>query len=537
MKKIFFSFHLFLLFFILIKFEILCSSVEDYYFGKSISTDNKNENAEENDCPCDMKTGICDYLCCCDTDCDESEIEHWINQTKCIDQKDSIGIFADRCIDKNLVFRISKRRGLKIDNQTEDISRKEGTTILNYCFSMDNSGKMTKNITSIKEYFTENGIEYNEEKIKMIGDLIYSNEFKNENDTNQINNQDENNYQKYIKFDPDMEGAYFRNSEYFSLYSSSSCQNSKNVEIFKSENYSCMNNGKLHLTEEQLMRIKFANNDNCSIRKRYFIEDGGLLNINNQISCDNKAIVEVEFLLFIENTEIEDCSINIVCTNQNINIFKNSVIFTQRQNQIPYRYSGNGGYLNNFPLKIYSANKNKVYNEFFIVGRNLNGDCRYGNDIYNYLYNIDKPIYFKQDYSYSCRIGNSETKSTILYKKISEIGKVAKYGSSTYSNIDNNPDWINVDTSNIRDGENYVIMNIYIKKAKGLGFYAPKYINSISIKSSFINEAIFKLDIKFIDLDEETNESKYNKEPETPLFIPRIPEDILDPLFYSDVDK
>lgn len=541
MKNIFFLFHL-IFFSILIKFEILSNDVEDYYYGNQISDD---ENAEENDCPCDMKKGFCDNLCCCDTDCDESEIEHWRSQTKCIDEKDAVGIFADRCIDKNLVYRFNKRRGLKRENQTEDIiSKKEDTTILNYCFSIDNSGKMTKNIKNLEAYFTENGIEYNEEKIKIIGDLIYNKEFVKENDVNDLGEQSDINIQRYIRFDSNVtEKELFKKSEFFSLYSTSSCQNSKNVEIFKAENYSCINDySKLNVKEIDLKNIKFeSSNGNCTIEKRYFIKEG-LLDVKNQQEekCTEKTIVEIEFLLFIENTEIKDCSINIVCTEDaiqnNLAIFKNSVIFTNKANYIPYRYSGNGGYLNNFPLKIYSEKQKKVYNEFFIVGRDKNGNCRNDDDIYNYLYNFDKPIYFKQDFSYSCNNNNYKITDTTLYKKITEVGKIAKYGSSSYNNI-NNSDWISVNTNDIKENDNYVIMNIYIRKAKNLGFYTPKYIYNVSIKSDNNGGNSYKFEIKFIDLDDENNESKYNKEPDTPLFIPNIPDDILDPLFYSDVDK
>ena len=553
MKYFFFSFHFLYFFFILKLIDFTCNqNLEEYYCGKIKESDNdNNENAAENDCVCDMTIGMCDYLCCCDTDCDKSEIESWINQTKCIDQKDTVGIFADRCIDRHLVVFYNKRRGLKRENQTEDIRKIENKTILNYCFSMDNSGKMTKNITSIESYFTENGIDFNEETIQYIGNSIYDNIYKINNNTSQNDDQSDNqkeaNTQKYLKFDSTYKGDYFKKSDFFSLYSSSSCQNSKNVELFKSENYSCIMNTGFSITEDILTRIKFESKEStqCSISNRYCVDEG-LLTYNAQSQCkDDTIIVEVEFLLKIEKTEIKDCSINIVRAPDegNYRIFKNSVIFTNIKNTIPYRYSGNGGYLNNFPLKVYSANKKKVFNEFFIVGRNIDGDCRYDpeTDIYNYLYNIDKPLYFKQDYTYSCKLDkNKPLKSTTLYQKISDITKIAKYGSSSYINADkeDNPDWITVDKSNLNENDKYIKMNIYIKKKKQ-GFYSFKVIDKVIISSSSDNsvDSELKLDIKFEDSDDENNESKYNKEPEKPLFIPNIPEDILDPLFYSDVDK
>ena len=552
MKNFFFSFHFLYFFFILKLIDFTCNqNIEEYYCGKIKESDNdNNENAAENDCVCDMTIGMCDYLCCCDTDCDKSEIESWINQTKCIDQKDTVGIFADRCIDRHLVVFYNKRRGLKRENQTEDIRKIENKTILNYCFSMDNSGKMTKNITSIESYFTENGIDFNEETIQFIGDSIYNisykieNENENTNDKNQ-NNQNNINTQRYIKFANTSEKKFFQNSGNFSLYSSSSCQNSKNVELFKAENYSCnMNNLNIsRLTETNLNYTKFEsiNNKNCSIKDRYCILPSGLLNTTSDKDdniCKNKKIVEVEFLLKLKGTKIENCFVNIVSTDRNYTVFKNSVIFIQDGDKIPYRYSGNGGYLNNCPLKVYSENKNKVYNEFYIVGRDNKNDCRDDKYIYYYLYNIDKPIYFKQDYSYSCKLNGKTPKETTLYNKILEITKIAKYGSSSYINADkeDNPDWITVDKSNLKEDDKHIIMNIYIKKKKQ-GFYSFKVIDKVIISSENNDDSELKFDIKFEDSDDENNESKYNKEPEKPLFIPNIPEDILDPLFYSDVDK
>lgn len=552
MKNFVFSFHFLFLFFILKLIEFTSNeSVDKYYLGEDISQDNAgNENAIENNCLCDMNIGMCDYLCCCDTDCDDNEIDTWRNQTKCIDQKDIVGIFADRCIDRHLVSFYNKRRGLKREYQTEDIKKIENKNILNYCFSMDNSGKMTKNITSLQSYFTENGIEYNEETIKVIGDFIYNNTFKIENSNNiiQDNNQNDVNTQMFIKFKNISEKSIFHKSGYFSLFSGLSCQNSKNVEIFKAENYSCImvdNNLRSKIKKKTLENIIFeSSSGNCTIQSSYIIRNR-LLNVSDKYNdCANHHIVEVEFLLLIENSEVQNCLINVVCTDENFTIFKNSVIFTQTNNNIPYRYSGNGGYLNNFPLKIYSKNKAKVYNEFYIVGRDQDGNCRTNkntddiNDIYNYLYNYDKPIYFKQDYSYSCILKGNYVKDTVLYKKINDIDKIAKYGSSSYKNIDNS-DWIVVKNSNINENDKYIIMNIYIKKHTNLGFYYPKYIYDVILESNnlYNDKHDLKFDIKFIDLDDENNESKYNSKPDKPLFIPNIPDDILDPLFYSDVDK
>ena len=76
-------------------------------------------------------------------------------------------------------------------------------------------------------------------------------------------------------------------------------------------------------------------------------------------------------------------------------------------------------------------------------------------------------------------------------------------------------------------------MNIYIKKKK-TGIYNHKYISKVNFETKNSNDVIFE--VKYHNLDDD-NTKKYNKNPYFPAFIPIIPEDILDPLIYSEVDK
>jgi hypothetical protein len=153
---------------------------------------------------------------------------------------------------------------------------------------------------------------------------------------------------------------------------------------------------------------------------------------------------------------------------------------------------------------------------------------------------------FNEDYTYSCKLSptNISVKDTILYKKIIGITKVAKYGSSDYSNIDNE-DWIAVNTDNVKsitveNNKHYVIkMNIKFKTEQKKGFYSHKYINDVSFsidKPSCGDDCLVKLEIKFFG-DDESNDTKYKKKPDIPFFIPNIPDDILDPFINPDVDK
>ena len=554
-----FPLYFFLLFILII--SIFCDTdlgnYNYFYGGKQIKVQ-ANENPP-NDCLCDI-TSSCDYLCCCDKeDCPPDAIKSWRKYSKCIDEKDTMGIFADRCVDFNL-FSFKKqlyenkirRRGLHLEKQTEDIYGLKGT-ITNYCFSIDNSGKMKKTLLSFDD-LVKRGFKKIDNEISTISDKIINKEAKNkgfnvlkENDEENINNRNINN--RNIYHNGPSNNYYFKNSNYFSLYSGSNCQNSKNVEILKSENYSCSKSIKI--TEKNLESINLIynateekNEVKCSRGNKYFINDDGIFNskANNNENCEK--IVEVEFLLEMKGTElkINSCKFNIVCTKKDYNIFKNSVIFSNTEG-IPYRFSGNGGYLNNFPLKVY-AEKNgegKVFNEFYIVGRNEDGKCRNDTDIYNYLYNYDKPLYFNQDYSYSCKLDNLKLKETTLYEKLTKIRKIGKYGSSSYKNAngDNNNDWLNVTINPPNDKETHLIMKIYVGKKK-TGLYSHKYIHNVLFTSkNTTTDGTLVFEVKFEDLEKkyESNDAKYKEVPSIPLFTPKIPQDLLDPLFTSEVDK
>ena len=183
-----FSLCFILLFNFIIKFPLYSSEdVLDYYTGEKKENED-NDSEEPNDCICDTNIGSCDKLCCCDKDCHEEAIREWRDRHKCIDEQDTVGIFADRCIDQHLVVFSNNRRGLKKENQSEDIPNRDAT-INNYCYSMDNSGKMTKNIKSLnnlKEFEIDN------EKFEQIIDTIINND-----KTTQI--KDNNKNHDYLK--------------------------------------------------------------------------------------------------------------------------------------------------------------------------------------------------------------------------------------------------------------------------------------------------------------------------------------------------
>ena len=542
MKKKFSSIVILLITFIN-KFPLYSSednSVLDYYRGDEIKSEDDSE--EPNDCICDTNIGSCDYFCCCDKDCHEDAIKEWRDRHKCIDEQDTVGIFADRCIDQHLVVFSNNRRGLKKDIQSEDIPNRDAT-INNYCYSMDNSGKMTKNIQSLNNL---KDFEINNEKFDQL-----INKINQENiDINTNSQNKDNKKHDYLKIQIDKDFFTILDSsenKYFSLFSGSTCQTSKKVEMLVPESYSCLMKKKEEkLTEEILNSITINDIKDPKI-ETYYIRNG-ILKKGKDTSFTN--IVEVEFIVQMNKSKykIEKICINIVYRNEeDYYPFKNSIKFIQEEcgddNNLkkPYRYSGNGGYLNNYPLKIYNLEKNKVYNEYFIVGRDENGNCRdFSEDIDEYLYDSDIPINFKQDYSYHCtkKQSNTNLKDTLLYTKINGIRKIGRYGSSFYNNINDEEDWVTVNHFEYKNDFNTIKMNVYIGTKK-IGYYSHKYIYRTDILySKEENGQEYWFNIKYYDLEgDDDNDKKYNKSPEYPTFVPNIPEDILDPLINSDVDK
>ena len=555
---------LFLLFFLLCLKSISnqgnSNSIEDF-FNKKASTEESSE--KENNCLCDIESDSCNYLCCCDTKCNETSVNFWRSRSKCIDEKDTVGIFSDRCIDKHLLIEFEKhkdkkyrRRGLEKIKATEDISNSV-ETLDNFCFSMDNSDKMKKEIKQMN---------IDIDKLKQ----------NNQNENNAGGNNNNNNRISYkylsINIDKNLNkknsalrandeinidikinnvSNVFVNDGQFSLYSGSICSNNNKVERMINVNYSCS------MPKDINENISKALNDSDNIieigsfpcfRENIYRIKNGLLSFepdkNNDYIYDNECVAEVEFFIKLDNYDddrIGNCSINIVTMpkdgSKNNSVFKNSVIFSQNLS-VPYRYSGVNGYLNNMPLKIF--NGNFVFNEFYIVGRDENGLCRNDNNLYDYLYFYDKPILFNQNFSYSCSLNISSISSLsemTLIKKLEEINKVARYGNSNYKKINNETLWRNIDKSGLNESNTnntLVKMNIYLGTRK-IGIYSYKYIYKVILKNVYQSKNdTLTLDINFYDLDKKQD---YQEIPELPAFIPSMPGDLLDPLIYSNVDK
>ena len=542
----FFSFLLIIFIFIVnLSFFVCGNTLMDYFSGEEITENTEGEFQEQNNCLCDTDPKICDEYCCCDEECPKKAIEDWRDYAKCIDEKDTVLNFADRCIDQNLVFRYNKQRGLRNSTQTEDIIGKDGT-INNYCYSMDNARKEISDSTS-----STNDTERSNKISKKIDELFFNdnNEYSENEESDGTNGITIKNKKSTRSLDDD--NLLFIKSGKFSLFSGVICSNTKNVEFLVPENHTCLKERDdkikdfLNKRDDIILEVDDKEYTFKEI-KSYEYNSNGLLDVSITKDYTNaKCILEVEFVVNLKQTG--EGFINIVFTNTDISIknyytFKNSIFFTNTE-KLPYRYSGNGGYINGFPLKIYYSDISdkdalKIFNEFYIVGREKDGKCRFDNDVNNYLYYYDAPILFNKNFTYSCK-KNDQNKilhDTTLFKKIRNIRKVAKYGSSSYKSIDNTPDWINitVNPKSFPDDCNTISMNIFIG-TNVTGIYSHKYVYDVDISCKEKgNTENFKLEVLYFDL--EANHI-YDKEPDIPTFVPRIPDDLLDPLFYSEVDK
>ena len=547
-KKLFFTFLL---------FSSTLSAPEDIlkFFNKEYT-----QTEGENDCLCDVDNEHCNYLCCCDTKCSKDATDHWEARSKCINEKDSIGIFADRCIDHNLVFEFKghknkkyRRRGLERIEATEDISDSI-EVIDNYCYSIDNSNKMKKEITSMSIDTTkitdDSSSTSTSSRRRLDKDNINKNNRNNKKYISINENESPSNFNSQLRAndeinvnitntDDDDEKSVFRKDNNFALYSGSICSNNNYVERMVSANYSCsMDRSKNGLIRNVLNKDSIIlDKTQCKLERIYKISNGLLTSENSSDTNigNTDIIMEVEFIIQMINYDsINHCSINVVTmpannhTNYN---FKNTVIFSKEQ-KIPYRYSGTNGYLNSFPLKVNIGDS--VFNEFYIVGRDNAGNCRDDPNLNNYLYFSDKPILFNQNYSYSCNLNTKNIGDTTLFQKLKAINKIAKYGNSHYSKLEDENFWLKINNERLSASNALIKMNIYLGTRK-IGIHSYKYIYKVILKSiENSKNNTLSLDINFYDLDKKQD---FQEKPTTPQFIPSMPADLLDPLIYSKVDK
>lgn len=497
-----------------------------------------DDNREENECICDINRYYCNYLCCCDKKCDNYYKDEWNKRNKCINKKDTISIFADRCIDKNLLYNFTNSRGLHQENETEDISI-NNKTIDNYCFSIDNFDKERKEAKKLNNY-TQEQIFNATIKIapkKKNSNLKMKNKFRRTSDKS-INNDNEFYYDQNSKISI-INYTAFNINDKFALYRGDNCAQMQEVKILNNINYTCSMNKSGNL----IKNITNAINEDSHEKKIYTVDSNRLLSVNNERNkniTNDEVILEIEFILKsnISNIkEISDYSINIVKINKNYTIndtftFKNSVIFSNNATKIPYRKSGTISYIPGSPLKV--SRDDKIYNEFYIIGKYGNGSCRTDDNLDDYLYFDDKPILYNQDYYYSCKYNNSENnlENFSLIKKLNKDLKVGKYGNSYY----NIKDWIKVEnkTLNLTDiNKTLIKMDIYLC-GKTVGIVKYKYICNVTLKNEN-NTENNTLSLKINYYDEE--EKIYEKIPDFPAFVPSMPDDLLDPLIYSNVDK
>ena len=521
-------------------------TLDEYINGKQINSSNDfefDDNFPNKNCDCDLTKDSCDYLCCCDKVCNSSWTEYWRNHLTCIDEKDSIGIFADRCIDKNLIWKFNNRSGLMNYTQTEDI-KKQDKTLVNYCFSIDNNNK--EHLKTLDDVEKDFGIKFNPTDVfekYFEGKLLKQFFNPNSENNNAINLYN---------------GTIFMKNGHFTIYSGIYCSLLKTVEIGKAISASCKMRNDTYI--ELFNEINFTDNiilknSNYSIPcypwKIYKVDEGFL--IPKAVSYDDLdtsyRVLEVEFILQKGNgTNIQKCHYNRVVfipeNNDTIN-FKNSVKFIEydldERQKLQFRYSGNKGYLNSSPLKIF-LNNGYMSNEFLLIGREKDGNCRSDSDFLRHLYNKDKPLLFGEKISYYCNYNNSDLQisQTTLFKKIKCITRLSKF-----PNPDGNPDgnnWVNCNNSTLencaRENKENIIIKMSITTENVAGINNEKQITGCNITCEpdkrRRNGGLLIFQTEYIAKD---YEDVFKKKPQRPHFIPRLPSDLLNPLITSNVTK
>ena len=524
--------------------EITYDDYINYINGKEINSSNDlnyNYSYADRNCDCDLTQNSCDYLCCCDDDCDDEWKEYWRNHLSCIDEKDSIGIFADRCIDKNLIWKNNDRRGLKKYNQTEDI-KKQSNTLINFCFSIDNSNK--KPLKTLDNLTKDFGIKFKPE-------IVFTEYFEQKLLKEFFNNNIKNNKELILS-----NGTNFAKNGYFMLYSGIYCSLLKTVEIGKTVSASCKMRNDFEISNVTNFTgdIILKNGDNKSVQcthwKTYEKDEKGFLLPNASKSTDwntSYRVLEVEFILQTGNgTNIQKCYYNrVVSMFDTKNEFKNSVKFIEYdlngKQKLQFRYRGDKGYLNSSPLKIIinTSNELSMSNEFLLIGRDNENNCRDDNDYLKHLYNKDKPLLFGEKIIYYCNYKNSQINQTTLYKKIFSIKSLGKHGSSIFPYTNGN-NWVNCDRdkkSCKRENKENIIIKMQITTENIVGINNETTITGCNLfceNDTSKNGGLLIFQTEYITKD---YEDVFTKIPQRPHFIPRLPSDLLNPLITSNVTK
>ena len=105
-------------------FFILKLDINFAYFERGISLeksdDIKSNTEQENSCTCDL-TNHCDYRCCCDNDCEKTQLTEWRENDKCLNyHKSIIEDFKCKSRKNNLKYN-NEKAGLTVNDHIYNI--------------------------------------------------------------------------------------------------------------------------------------------------------------------------------------------------------------------------------------------------------------------------------------------------------------------------------------------------------------------------------------------------------------------------------
>ena len=303
-------------------------------------------------------------------------------------------------------------------------------------------------------------------------------------------------------------------------------------------------------------------NFNIITENQQSIKDVQIESIFNKID-NNSNQKKIQFLLTYSVNFYNDNN------NDNNNNENNNNNNENNNNNIYFMFSGNPGYLTNYPLLIL-IDDNKFYKYGYVmIGKDTDGYCLNDDDddLESYIYGYDSPILFGQDYNYICSFyyqniteyNNNKVeyfKNLKLAKKAYNIQKIAKYGnyynekiiqieendlktifdienkdnfSEYYSCSNNEFSFPRKITLNIYVGkeENYYIV---VKAKYDVDFFCFKEEEDIE------NNLEFSVKYNYIENGNKEDNILYKK-PDLPTILPKLPKDLMDPIKEINVNS
>ena len=576
-------------FFIIFKY-ILSFNQQNEYFSKRINDNSSGEEFKPSDdgknefsCNCDLTENSCDYQCCCDTACPEQLKDHWREQQECKDNLNSLNIFNYKCINEHLIFKPHRRKGVK--ELKESVENKK-------CYGNDNSPKM-KEIYKI--------LKVDEERYDKVYSSYIENKILNTFNYNYVDG-------KYIKSNNNRkfglisaEGSkYFSTDGVFTIFTKGAygeCVPGKTIQYFENiRSTECLMTLKENEIQDycnSLLNLQIANKE-MKLPFYYNLNSSILLNrINETPKCDpNVYPVEINFQIITENgknikeVKIEsifnknddnnDQKIKFLLTysvnffndnnnndnnnndNNNNNNNDNNNNNNDNNNNNYFMFSGNPGYLQNYPLLILNDDNTFYKYGYAMVGKDINGNCKVGNDddLESYIYGYDSPILFGQNYNYICSfyyqnitVNNNHNienfQNLILVKKAFNIKSIAKYGNYYNKEIIqvNNNEFNTIfgieNENKCSCSENEfcfprkMTLNIYVGKEENYYFvFSAKYdvdyyCSNIDNEKEYNSE--FSVNYNYIEKGNKEDNILFKK-PDLPTILPKLPKDLMDPI-------